>query len=194
MKTLDSEPHFSARNDTCDVPSSVGSGSNEQPIRWLGISREWPPLPLFQQIFSWRAAIQDTLGRGRARRESDLGRECHARRFHAERLRQCAGRPQAARAIHPRRSRRIRAAPHPGNLLDGRATTRRDAPRLRGAEGRSTRRCAPDARVIRRWLRLGQHAGARLPSRAPGCARPRPPDTMTTQPCASSPENPRTHR
>ena len=150
--------------------------------------------PLFQQIFSWRAAIQDTLGRGRARRESDLGRECHARRFHAERLRQCAGRPQASRAIHPRRSRRIRAAPHPGNLLDGRATTRRDAPRLRGAEGRSTGRYAPDARVIRRWLRLGQHAGARLPSRAPGCARPRPPDTMTTQPCASSPENPRTHR
>ena len=140
LKTLDSEPHFSARNDTCDVPSSVGSGSNEQPIRWLGISREWPPLPLFQQIFSWRAAIQDTLGRGRARRESDLGRECHARRFHAECLRQRAGRPEASRAIHPRRSRRIRAAPHPGILLDGRATTRRDAARFRCAEGRSTRR------------------------------------------------------
>ena len=32
------------------------------------------------------------------------------------------------------------------------------------------------------------------PHAPPGCARPRPPDTMTTQPCASSPENPRTHR
>ena len=118
-------------------------------------------------------------------RQRGFRRECHARRVHHECLRQRAGvRPEASRAILPW----VRAGPQrhgqPAEVvLDRRAATgRRGYTRgvLRPLEGRSPRDEALDARVIRRWLRPGQHAGAPRHETTPD-ETPRPRDTITTQ-------------
>ena len=128
---------------------------------------------------------RSTLGEGRTRRERGFRRECHARRVHHECPRQRAGvRPEASRAILPW----VRAGPQrhgqPAEVvLDRRAATgRRGYTRgiLRPLEGRSPRDEALDARVIRRWLRPGQHAGAPRHETTPD-ETPRPRDTITTQ-------------